>query len=245
MNFFNVLKMEFLKLKRSYVWLFMIAAPLLMVIFGAYNFVRYQDVFLKGNAVPWEKLLGQIVTFYGLLLLPLSIAVMAVWLSRIEHSENNWKYLFTLPMDLKLIYAAKSIIHILLVGLSMLILYLGTIIAATIVNVGVIPYQSLAVSTLICWVTCLPILALQMILSIRFPNIGIPVGISLAASIASVVITNTSYGQYYFWSLPSITLLPSSEGTGNVSALYLLSVSLVAFVCLLAIGYQLFRRQEA
>ncbi|WP_257349947.1 ABC transporter permease [Pseudalkalibacillus decolorationis] len=244
MDFINVLKMEFLKLKRSYVWLLMCVAPLLMVVFGAYNFVRYQDVFLQGDAVPWQKLLGQIVTFYGLLLLPLSIAVMAVWLARIEHSENNWKHLFTLPLNLKAIYLAKTIIHILLVGISMLILYLGTIIAANIVNVGDIPLKAMAINSLICWATCLPILALQMLLSIRFSNIGIPVGISLAASITSVVITNSAYGKYYFWSLPSLTLMPNSEGMRNLTIPYSLSVSIIAFMCLWIIGYTLFRRQE-
>ncbi|WP_026584790.1 ABC transporter permease [Bacillus sp. J33] len=245
MTFGNVLMMELMKLKRSYVWLLMCAAPLLMVTFGAYNFVRYQDVFLQGNAVPWEKLLGQIVTFYGLLLLPLSIAVMAVWLARIEHSENNWKYLFTLPMHLKSIYIAKTIIHIGFVGLSMFILYVGTIGAAIIVGVGNIPYGTMAVNTLICWVTCLPILALQMILSIRFPNIGVPVGISLAASITSVVITNSAYGKYYFWSLPSLTLIPNSGGMRNLTISYSLTLSLVAFVFMMVIGYGLFRKHEA
>ncbi|MGM0851032.1 MAG: ABC transporter permease [Bacillota bacterium] len=245
MTFGRVLMMEMMKLKRSYVWLLMCVAPLLMVTFGAYNFVRYQDVFLQGNAVPWEKLLGQIVTFYGLLLLPLSIAVMAVWLARIEHSENNWKYLFTMPVNLKSIYITKTIIHIGLVGLSMVILYIGTIGAAIIVGVGNIPYGTTAVNVLICWITCLPILALQMILSIRFPNIGMPIGISLAASITSVVITNSAYGKYYFWSLPSLTLIPNSEAMRNLTIPYSLTISLAAFSCIMVIGYRFFRKHEA
>ena len=241
----RVLMMELMKLKRSYVWLLMVVAPLLMVTFGTYNFVCYQDIFLRGNAVPWEKLLGQIVTFYGLLLLPLSIAVMAIWLARIEHSENNWKYLFTMPVNLKSIYISKTIIHIGLVGLSLVIFYIGTVGAAIVVDVGNIPYGTMAVNVLICWITCLPILALQMILSIKFSNIGIPIGVSLAASIISVVITNTVYGKYYFWSLPSLTLIPNSEGLRNLTISYSLTLSLIAFGFIMIIGYWFFRKQEA
>ena len=244
MHFIQILQMEFRKLKRSYSWLLMFTAPLLMVAFGAYNFVRYKDVFLQGNAIPWEKLISQIVTFYGLLLLPLSIGVLAVWLARIEHAENNWKYLLTLPINRTYIYIAKTIIHILLVGLSMIILYVGIIIAGKLVSVGDIPYQTMFLKILSCWVTCLPLLAIQMILSIRFTNIGIPVGVGLAASIATIIISNSAAGRYYFWSFPYFSLLPNNEKAGSISPVYMMVFSTCVFIIVILMGCFKFRKQE-
>lgn len=244
MKFTHVMQMELLKLKRSYVWLLMIIAPLIMVIFGASNFVRYKQVFLQGDAVPWDKLLGQVVVFYAMLLLPLSIAVMAVWLARIEHSENNWKHLFVLPIKYVHIYVAKTIVHILLVGISMLFFFAGMIVAGKIVDIGTIPYHSLAISVLLCWITCLPILAVQMLLSIRFHSLGVPVGVGLAASIAGIVISNSSYGKYYLWSLPSLTLNPGTGGNELPGYSYFLSISLISFLIIFVIGFAMFRRRD-
>jgi lantibiotic transport system permease protein len=243
-QFVYAIQMEFQKIRRSNSWLLMVIAPLLMVGFGTYNFVRYNDIYLRGNAIPVEKLLGQIVNFYGLLLLPLSIGVLTVWLARIEHSENNWKYLFTLPINRVHVYISKLIVHTLLVGLSMLVLYIGIISAGNIIDIGSIPYKILAVKVLGCWITSLPLLSILMLLSIRFNSTGVPVGISLAASIATVIVSNSYIGKFYFWAFPYFTLLPTSEEKDSVTLSYMIIFSLLVFLVVTAIGCKNFKNQE-
>lgn len=245
MSFLDVLETEFMKLKRSPVWMLMSLAPLFMVIFGTSNFIRYKDTFLQNGGNPWDKMLSQVVFFYGSLLLPLSIAVLTVWLARIEHSNNNWKYLLTLPISRWSIYTAKTIVHIILVGLSMGVLYVGMIVAGKIVSIEQISYLYLLKSVLTGWVACLPILAIQMWLSIRFTNISIPISISLFASLASIIVTNSVFGKFYLWSLPVLSLLPPDE-TGNrtISFSYTISVSIIMFILIYLLGFIHFQNRD-
>lgn len=244
MKFANVLRAEFGKLKRSYAWVLMVAAPLLMVLFGASNFTRYRERFLRGASIPWDEMLFQVVFFYGLLLLPLSIGVLSVWLARIEHSENNWKHLLALPVGRGSIYSAKTVVHVALIGLSMAVLYVGLVVAGKTLAVGSVPYWGLSKSVFAAWVACLPILAAQMWLSVRYTSISVPIGVSLGASVAGIFAINSQYGAYYPWSLPTLALVPGSVEIRPVSPAYSLAVSVLAFAVVFALAMRDFGERD-
>ncbi|MFC4767344.1 ABC transporter permease [Effusibacillus consociatus] len=235
-RFIRALKVEFFKLKRSFAWWFVILAPLLMVLNGASNFNRFQSLFLAGGGA-WLKLQVQIVLWYSILLLPLSIGVLSMLLNRMEHSENSWKHLLALPIPRSIVYLAKLTNQLILTGISLLILAIGIFVSGFMLGISdPVPYSSILKGIVTGWVACWPIVAIQFWLSIRFPGIGVPMGFSAATAISGVLLTQSKYGKFYLWSYPALSMLPSDQGIQVLTSIYLFVVSLGMFVVCTSFG---------
>ncbi|WP_028594392.1 ABC transporter permease [Paenibacillus assamensis] len=244
-TYVRVLRVEFFKLRRSLVWLVVILAPVIMVLNGDMNFMRFESVLVKEEGTAWLKLYVQIVLWYSILLLPMSIGILGILMSRTEHADGSWKYLLSLPIPKSVIYMAKMTVLILLTGVSILLLLLGVFVSGKWLGIEEgFPYSVILVKGLLGWLMCWPIIAIQQWLSIRYPGIGIPMGISAATAIAGVLITNSQYAGYYLWSYPALNMLPSGEGFDVLSIGSSVGIAIPLFIVLAGLGLWSFIRRD-
>jgi len=117
------LEAEWLKWRRSRMWLVLMTLPVLSVLIGSANYYFNQHILQK----EWYSLWSQVSLFYGEFFLPVLIAIACSHLCRLEHANRNWHILLTAPISLSHVYLSKLVIlagHMLLVHLIFSFLYL-------------------------------------------------------------------------------------------------------------------------
>lgn len=106
-NLFEMIQTEWIKVRHSVVWSAVLLIPLISVLIGSGSFYVNKDLF-SGNL--WFEFWTQIALFYGYFLYPLLIAIIAAYLWRLEHLENNWNMIRTYPVNGPSIWFSKLII---------------------------------------------------------------------------------------------------------------------------------------
>ena len=102
----NCIKAEFLKLKHTNLWIVLITLPLISAVIGGANFILNRQV-LK---LEWLSLWTQVSLFYGEFFFPILIAIVAAYMCRLEHLNNNWNLLLTNPVKKSYLYLGKLIV---------------------------------------------------------------------------------------------------------------------------------------
>lgn len=122
MNKLSLIRVEFIKFKRSSVLYPMILLPLFSVIFGAINFYYNQSVLTN----EWISLWTQVYLFYGSFFFPCLIGIICAYSYNNEFKNGGLKLLLTSSYDFIKIIMAKLfvvVILIFIVQIYFLILY--------------------------------------------------------------------------------------------------------------------------
>jgi len=116
--YFRALSAEMLKLKRTLaLWLAIIIPSIIALL--QFSIILFRGQSYLQNAEDPKLWLGrQTIFFWTLLALPLFITLETALLAGLEHSQNNWKHLFVLPVPRSNIYAAKQTAGLILVFIS-------------------------------------------------------------------------------------------------------------------------------
>ena len=121
---------ETLKLKRTLaVWMVLIA-PSVVVGAELRHAARPRCAVLHVEAdSAWQALAQNVLLFWALMMLPLFVTLETALLGGVDHNSQQWKHLYALPLPRWAIYAAKSIIALILIGASTLVLWSETMVA--------------------------------------------------------------------------------------------------------------------
>ena len=103
---FTVVKIEILKLRRAPVWIAFFTLPLLAAVMGTFNYLQNISILTK----EWYSLWTQHTIFSSFFFLPSLIGVLCAYQWRLEHRENNWNSLMTLPVSAQSIFTGKLIV---------------------------------------------------------------------------------------------------------------------------------------
>lgn len=168
---------EWMKLKRSRIWLILMILPIISTLIGCANFYMNQGVLSK----EWYSLWTQVSLFYGEFFFPILIAILCSYMWRLEHLNKNWNLIMTVPISTRNIFLAKWIVvGVLLtfVQVFFLILYVlgGKMVGLT----SELPAE-LAGWLLRGWIAALTISSMQLALSMRVRSFAVPIGIGLCA----------------------------------------------------------------
>lgn len=242
----QLLAAEFLKLRRSgMVWV-AVLVPLFLVVQGVANFLRYRDtMFAASKRTEWEILYEQCVVFYPSMLLPLVITIMLALLARVEHSQNGWKHLLSLPVSRSQVYLGKLIVGCMLVLLNLVILGGGTIVGGVLAHAkGSVPYDLLLGRGLLAFIAALPMIAIQFVLSFRFSHIGIPLALGTAFAAPTIFAANSEHlWIFYPWTYPVMTLFgPGMEQFDKGMMMY--GLALVIFLLVIFCGLFEFKKRD-
>ncbi|MDQ0494587.1 ABC transporter permease [Paenibacillus brasilensis] len=238
-GYVRLLSVERMKMAKSPVWLLALVSPALAVLVGL----------LANPGGNWLLLLSAMLTMHALLFMPMLTAVFGSLVCRFEHGGGGWKQLLSLPLSRTSLYAAKLTIIMALVGLTQL-LFGGALLGVGAVQDmnGPIPWAVIAQSLLAGWVACLPLAALQLMVSFLWSSFAAPLALNFVFTVPNILIAKSqTYAPYYPWVQPLLAMMPSGRdnfGAFMVPADTLMTVILGSFVVFLFAGLTVFRYKE-
>lgn len=244
MEFYQLLKGEFLKQKKSFLWPIALLTPILAGGLSFINLYLRYDYFMSLEANEglnsWNLLLMQ-HHFMWFLFLPLVVTIFASMVYYIEYKSNNWKNTLALPTSKKKVYLAKwfivfilSSMMILTNGIVLLIIgkALGFPETADIILISkYIIYQIFAITSLI---------SVQSFISAEISNTNIALAIGFVGVASSLFFAQSERLSKFIPYAHTIYTLPDPTINTNIPLQYGFGFG-IAF---LLIGIFFFNRKE-
>ena len=246
---------ELLKLRRTLaLWASLLVPLAVIAMTTAMNLSRAPGTrFDPDQPNSWDSLMLDLVLFLWCLVgLPPFVALETALLAGLEHRENTWKHLFSLPVPRWMIYVPKVLVAIALVCVSSLVLALGTGLEGLLLSkfrpdldvAQPIPW------TLILWRSfsfvpaVLLVLAVQTWVAIRWRSFTVAMGLGVASTVVGIMllrslrnIESTPYAPFlasiFPWSLPYVVL--ARQATPDLRAIALV-VGIVGGVVVAGLG---------
>jgi hypothetical protein len=211
---------ETLKMKRTLaLWLSLIA-PFSIV---ALNFLTaFQRLdYVRQAESAWLEAVDQTMIFWALLMWPLFITLETALVSGLEHGSDHWKHLFALPVPRGAVYAAKQIVNMGLLGLSLLALVGFTVLAGLALKViepglgfeAPIPWDEMWKQAGIIYLGSWLIISLHTWVSMRWRNFVVAVGFGIVMTVSGVIIMNADWATFYPWALPGFAINNLHKGS--------------------------------
>jgi len=230
----EILTVEKLKLKRSKLWILYILGPLIGVTLAYTNFHNNYKLFVQPGDNEWIEAWTQVAIFMGPFVLPIMVGVYAAFVCRSEHVSGGWKHLLSLPVQRNKIFLGKFLITATMVAVTLfivLILFLGFGLVKGI-N-GELPMLTLIGYCIKGFLACLPLMLLQLIISIRSKTFGIPLAVSIVFTLPAIIVASTPLGQIYPWTQPMLAMSPADESPieSYFTFYTLLSILSIALLC--------------
>ncbi|MDQ0115304.1 ABC transporter permease [Paenibacillus harenae] len=223
----GMIRSEWIKLRRSVVWLLAAVSPLFVAVIGMVELEKEADF-------PWVAVLSIASALHAMLFLPLLVGIFTALVCRYEHASGGWKQMLSLPVSRTQVYAVKLGMVMLLIAVTQLLLLLFVLLLGFMKGFGGdIPWSLLMKSMLGGWVACLPLAALQLFVSIAFHSFAAPLAVNVILTLPNMLIVNSSqYGPYYPWAQPMLAMMPREDygfGAFNLSMETLFIVVLGSF----------------
>lgn len=255
MYLIHTVRSELVKTRHSFTWwLTLLGAGIVPFVFFIASIIYWEKMIPAAGTNPWDRLFANEWQSVSFLLLPMYI-ILAVSLSvQLEYNANAWKQLLAQPVPHWSIYFSKLILMlIMIVGCYVLFSFftLASGVIASIIHpeLGYLKarpdYRQLLRTCYHSFLSVLGIVGVQYLLSLRWRNFVIPVGIGLGGVIASMIlVAKWKYTYLVPYASPSLTLMnlykQASEEVLSKNEL----LSILYFVALIPIGYFYFRRKE-
>jgi lantibiotic transport system permease protein len=239
-TFIHSFQSEWLKMKRSLAfWMVVIGGfftPSIVIVARLFHYDKLQQIYSDEHF--WNALWKNSWESMALFFLPLGAILSTSLITQIEYKNNTWKLLHTLPLSFTTIFFAKLAVILVLMleffALFNLGIYLSALVPYLLVSgtpypAQPLPYMFFLRENGLYFLDCLPIVALQYLISLKFKNFLVPVGLGFVFWIAALGALSWKYGY----------IIPYTYGMFN----YLKDVTETraivpdANVHLLAIGY--------
>lgn len=150
----------------------------------------------------WEKIFSNCWQLMSLLLLPMGVILATSLITQLEFRNNTWKQLHTTPQHLTIIFATKlAVILIMLLQLFLLFnigIYLAGVVPHFLFGIAVpqqaFPLDFFLKKNALFFIDCLPIVALQYLISLQFKNFLVPLSVGIGMLIASLMAVEWQHG---------------------------------------------------
>jgi lantibiotic transport system permease protein len=238
-GYVRLLSVERMKMEKSPVWLLVLVSPAIAVLMGL----------LANAGGNWRVLLSAMLIVHALLFMPMLTAVFASLVCRFEYGGGGWKQLLSLPLSRTSVYAAKLTFIMALVGLTQILFGGALLVVGAVRDMnGPIPWAMIVQSLLAGWIACLPLAALQLMVSFLWSSFAAPLALNFVFTVPNILIANSqTYGPYYPWAQPLLAMMPIGKdnfGAFMVPIDTLITVVLGSFVVFLFAGLTVFRYKE-
>lgn len=195
---------EWLKRRRSLAsWLVVCGAFFTPAIVTVAKLVRHRGL-AEAGASPkyWEGLWKSSWESMAIFLLPIGVILATSLITQLEYKNNAWKLLHTTPQSLATIFIAKLAVILVMVVQFLFLFNVGIYVSGVLPGLifGVpypaepIPFARFLAEDARYLLACLPIVALQYLISLRARNFLVPVGCGMALWILSVAVLSWQYG---------------------------------------------------
>ncbi|KAA2242994.1 hypothetical protein F0L74_10765 [Chitinophaga agrisoli] len=199
----------------------------------------------------WEQLYNQTWQIMGAMLMPLGVIVVTSLVTQLEFRNNTWKQLYTTPQGLTTIFFAKMAVILVMVLQCFVIFNIGfyiTGVMPALLVKGVpypaepLPFLRMLMGNGKFFIACLPIVALQYLLSLQCRNVLLPIGIGIALHITSMLALRWEYGYILPYIYGSLSFL--EQGLKHNYPMNIQLLALGHFVLLVAVSFVLFIRKK-
>lgn len=247
MIFIHSFSSEWLKTRRTASsWLVILGALLIPFIILIARIVQSENL-AAANASDhmWDSLFGNCWQFMATFLLPMGVILVTSLITQNEFRNNTWKQLHATPQHLSVIFFAKlSVIVVMLLQFFVIYnigIYLAGIVPGFFFSDVAWPVQDYPLAEVITtnatyFLCCLPVVALQYLISIQFKNFLIPLGTGIALLISALIALSWKYAHlhpYSYSALNFIAPMGNEAPRANVnawSAGYFLLITVTAYV---------------
>lgn len=195
---FHVLKAEQMKYKRSPVWLAFLLMPIIPALLGTINYLANLDLLQS----QWYSLWTQHTLFTCYFFLPVMIGIYCAYTMRLEHGNQNWHKLLTMPVRRPLILLAKLLTVTKMIVFSELWIGLLFIVSGKIAGItAAVPYADLLRWCLFGALGGMVMASIQLLFSLYLKSFALPVGISFAGGISGLLFLAKGLGHIWPYSL--------------------------------------------
>jgi hypothetical protein len=221
MTLARALHAESLKLKRTIALKMVVLAPLTVIVLTLFmaSQAPFSTVRRLSPTDHWTALVRVNLQFWGLLMLPLYFTLQTALIAGLDHSDNQWKALFSRPVPRWTVYIGKLLFLVAMTATSTAVLAAGMLLEGMLLRsvapelrlafpgpVGMIVQRTAAMTAL----AFLP-LTVQHWVSLRWRSFSIAVGVGVIAIVTSfgMLLSAGPYGawpEYFPWSLPMLVL---------------------------------------
>lgn len=193
MNFFDLLNIEFMKVRHSKMVPLLFIAPVLVIVSGVANLSRY---FTPEYTNAWPAMFIQSALVYSYYLLPFSMIVVCVMIAGRETKNNGILKMLALPVSRHMLSITKFCVLIFYLIMEMVIFLIGFVIAGWIATKMANITETLPILYILKWcvwllLTMLPCIAAMWAITVLFENALLSVGLNLLLVIPGVLVANT------------------------------------------------------
>lgn len=225
--FIRSVRAEFLKLRRSFIWLAMLALPVLSAGLGTANYLNNLGMLTE----QWYSLWTQHALFYCTLFAPALTGVYCAYICRLEHLNRNWNAVMTQPVPVSTMLAAKLTVVSVMTALTQLFIGILFIISGKIAGLTApIPFE-LVYWILRGWWALTVQASLLLCIALIIRSFAVPVAAGILGGFCGLPALVKGFGVYFPFSLlefgmcshnPSEPMDCSAAGFLVSSILYLL-----------------------
>jgi hypothetical protein len=252
----DAFRSEWLKKKNSLaVWLVLCGSlftPAIVTVARLVQHDRLAALYAANDFWPslWRSSWESMAIFF----LPLCAILATSLLTQIEYRNNAWKQVHTLPLSLAHVFFSKLAVVFVMLGQFFVLFNVGIWLSGIVPYVllpGVpfppepIPLADFIRQDAMYFVDCLPIVALQYALGLRFGNFLVSVGIGFLAWVGALAALSWKYGYlvpYTYVMLDYLRRLPASKAVIPDADIHLFAIGY--FLAFIAIGYGMFVSQR-
>lgn len=237
-----MIRSEWLKLRKTVIWLLAAVSPLLGAMLGVLDGVTNQD------SSAWLEALAMMSVLHGLLFLPLLTGVYSALVCRYEHIGGGWKQMLALPVTRSQVFLVKFGFVVLLLAITQLLFLAAVLLVGLALGFAFpIPWAELLRSVAGGLLASFPLAALQLGVSTAWPNFAAPLAVNVIFTMPNLLIVNSEdYAPFYPWAQPMLAMMPRGEnayGALNVSAETFFIIILGGFVLFMLSGMIYFSKK--
>lgn len=239
---------EWLKTRKSAgAWLSLVGGlfiPIVFLIGLIYNHETLSGYGDEQNV--WTTHFFQVWQGMVVFLLPMGIVLVTSLITQVEFRNNTWKQLHTTPQFYSTIFAAKLIVILGLTLQFFLYFNLGFILSGIIPSLlfekslpdATFPFGQIIFDNLKILLTCLPVIAFQFLLSLRFKNFLVPIGVGLIFLVTTLIILgNWEYDYLSPFSYSPLTVMGSPEKMKEINIYWCSTIYFIVFTLISYLMY--------
>ncbi|OKQ00068.1 ABC transporter permease [Paenibacillus sp. P46E] len=178
---------DWLKIRGKGLWFLVFLGPIGLLAMQGLNFgIRYDYLTKQYRSDLWGGLLDNVANFVPVALY-LGGTLICSLMANVEHQTSSWKQLLALPISRTAVFMSKLLLCLLLVAVSCLLLSVGTVGLGYLLGFGdqPVPYAKVMQIGFASYAAALPVISLQLWLSLSSRNQTLPVSCGITLSLGS------------------------------------------------------------
>lgn len=230
----NILSIELRKEKRTGVIPVLLAVGILGAAYAFVNFLVRKDTLLNLPLAPMDVLLTQL---YGMIMVlnMFGIVVAACMVYNMEFKGNAVKKMYLLPMSVPGMYLCKYLI----LTLTLLVAVVLQNMALMKIGMTDLPQGTFEMGTLIrfaaySFITSMPVLSFMLLISSRFENMWVPLGVGVAGFLSGMALANSGFA--FLMVHPFVVMLKPAVAMSAQPDMIVILVSVIETLVFLAVG---------